>query len=472
MLRLTKRHLLGLTASFMSLPRLVRGQTNVTDPRLMEGPMVGAVTPTSVVIWARATAATPVAVEYDISPAFAKPKRTAAVTTTKDDDYTVRITVPDLAPGTQVFYRMIVGNAPDRYQALNSLYHTRTAPSPAARGKFSIALGSCVRIQQDAEQPIWKQVAAVEPDLFFWLGDNIYGDAQEPEILAEEYRRQRSVPGLQPVIRTVPQLAIWDDHDFGVNDGDGTNPTKHLALKTFKQYWANPSYGLPDTAGVFFKYQYGGIDFFFLDDRYYRDPNNQPAAPTKTMLGKSQLAWLKNELKASKAPFKLLVSGSGWSVGKGPGGDAWSAFLHERDALFDYIRDNAITGIILTSGDTHVAELNCVPWSEKGGYDFYDLTTSPLAQRTESNWVNRHPEIRIRQVFASDSNFGLMTFDTTGEPTLTYNVIDTRGRRAWAPFVITARQLQNGVASWPAMIDKVSLQNHERRKAGGPYYLP
>lgn len=471
-MRLSKRNLLALAASFMSFPGLSWAQRNTTDPRLMEGPMVGAVTPTSVMIWARVTGATPVAVEYDTTETFAKPKRTQPVIPAADDDHTVRITISNLAPGAPLFYRIIVGEEADRYQAYNGLYRTRTAPSPVARGRFSVALGSCVRIQQDMEQPIWKQVAAAQPDLFFWLGDNIYADAQEMEVFAEEYRRQRSIPGLQPVIRSVPQLAIWDDHDFGVNDGDGSNPTKHLALKAFKQYWANPSYGLPETPGVFFKYQYGGIDFFFLDDRYYRDPNKLPQSPQKTFLGAAQLAWLKNELKASKAPFKVLLSGSGWSNGKGPAGDAWSAYLDERNALFDYIKDNAIAGVILASGDTHVAELNCIPWSEKGGYDFYDLTTSPLAQRTEENWVNRHPEVRIRQVFAADSNFGLMTFDTTSEPTLTYNVHDTRGRRAWTPFVVTASQLKNGVVSWRSTIDKVSLQNHERRLAGGPYYQP
>ncbi len=472
MLRISKRNLLAFGASLISLPRLLWAQTNATDPRLMEGPMVGAVTPTSIVIWARVSGTTPVCVEYDTAANFAKPRRTAPVTPKRDDDYTVRITIDGLARGSACYYRVIVGSQVDRYQALNGLYRTHTAPAPAARGRFTVALGSCVRIQQDAEQPIWKQVAGAEPDLFFWIGDNIYGDAQEPEFLAEEYRRQRAVPGLQPVIRSIPQLAVWDDHDFGVNDGDRTNPTKDLALKAFKQYWANPSYGLPDTPGVFFKYQYGGIDFFFLDGRFYRDPNKQLSTPQKTMLGAGQLAWLKAELKASKAPFKVLLSGSGWSGGKGPTGDAWSSCLDERNALFDFIRENAITGVVLSSGDTHVAELNCIPWSEKGGYDFYDLTTSPLAQRTESNWVDRHPEVRIRQVFSADSNFGTMTFDTTGEPTLTYNVHDTRGRRAWTPFVITASQLKNGVQSWRSTIDRVSLQNHERHKAGGPYYLP
>ncbi|MFQ5739432.1 MAG: iron-containing alcohol dehydrogenase, partial [Acidobacteriota bacterium] len=67
----------------------------------------------------------------------------------------------------------------------------------------------------------------------------------DPDILAEEYRRQREVPRLQPLLRSRPQLAIWDDHDYGLNDSDRTNPVKKEALRVFQQYWANPAYGLP-----------------------------------------------------------------------------------------------------------------------------------------------------------------------------------------------------------------------------------
>ena len=94
-----------------------------------------------------------------------------------------------------------------------------------------------------------------------------------------------------------------------------------------------------DTPGVFFRYEYGGVDFFVLDGRYHRDPNGSPDGPGKTMLGAAQLAWLEAGLRASRAPFKLLVSGSGWSMADGPQGDTWAAFRHERDALFDFIRD-------------------------------------------------------------------------------------------------------------------------------------
>ena len=89
-------------------------------------------------------------------------------------------------------------------------------------------------------QPIWYQIREADPDLFFWLGDNIYGDTLHSQFLAELYRRQRNVASLQPVLRNIPNLAIWDDHDYALNDGDRENPIREESLRVFKNYWATP----------------------------------------------------------------------------------------------------------------------------------------------------------------------------------------------------------------------------------------
>lgn len=62
-------------------------------------------------------------------------------------------------------------------------------------------------------------------------------------------------------------VAIWDDHDYGPNDADGAYPLKGASLALFKRYWANPSYGLPETPGVFGLAPYGYVDILLLDDQ-------------------------------------------------------------------------------------------------------------------------------------------------------------------------------------------------------------
>jgi len=439
-------------------------------PRLMQGPMVGAVEPTEVRIWIRTSGEFPVSIQYDTSPDFTNFRETEPVIVRKADDYTLVITVGGLEAATEYFYRLTVDGIPDRYLKMLKPLRFETAPQAGTDADLRIVFGSCPKYQDDRIQPIWPWVGHYQPDIMFWIGDNVYSDALDPDIIREEMRRQRDIPALQPILHNVSHLAIWDDHDFGLNNHNRTNPIKHEALEVFREYWANPSYGLPDVKGIFFKYTWGKVDFFFLDGRWYRDPDADPDTPDKTMLGAEQFEWLKAELEASDAVFKVLVSGSGWSTSKGEGGDSWAAFLHERNRLFDFIRDSEITGIVMLSGDTHIGELNVIPWSEKGGYDLYDMVSSPLAQVIPDSWLERRPERRIWPVYFQGSNFGLVEFFMGDDPRLVFQLIDIHGRRVRGPFKVHASELVNGVTSWPSKVTNLPRQRQEHYNAGEGYY--
>lgn len=437
-------------------------------PRVSQGPMIGHSGPRHLTVWARVSGGFDTVVEYATRRDFSDMKATAPIRSGPEGDFTVTHRIEGLQPSTTYYYRFRVDGVADRYAPIP--YRTRTGPEGPA--DFRVAFGSCARLQFDSEQKIFTAVMASEPDLFFWLGDNIYADSEAPEAIADTYRRQRAVDRLQPLIRSTPQLAIWDDHDFGYNDADSRNPIRDQSLAIFRRYWANPASGTPETPGVFFRHSWGGVDFFHLDGRYHRDPTDTPDGPAKTMLGAGQLAWLKAGLKASKAPFKILVSGTGWSLAERPG-DSWAAYQHERDQLFDFIRDQKITGVVGLSGDTHVGELNCIPRSEQGGYDIYDLCSSPLAQSPNDKWPDQVPEVRIRPLYAKGVNFGLLEFSMTGAtPTLTYNLYDVMGAPIWEPLVLTPADLTNGASTWKSRIDRKELKRLERFKAGGAYYGP
>ena len=137
----------------------------------------------------------------------------------------------------------------------------------------------------------------------------------------------------------------------------------------------------------------------------------------------------------------------------GPQGDTWSAFLTERDRLFDYIRDRRIEGVVCLSGDSHVGELNCIPWSDRGGYDLYDLVSSPLAQSPGASWVTQAPELRLRPVYAGGANFGLLSFRMGDAPSLRFELFNQWGLAAWSPLELAAADLRNGVSSGRRNID-------------------
>jgi alkaline phosphatase D len=478
--KITKRGFMRLLAFGGSLlPALSllstrsHAQASLSKARVLQGPMLGAVTPTSIQVWVRVSDEFLVVIEISESPRFEKSTATQPVRVQLADDLAVTVSVSNLKPGTGYFYRVLLDGKRGGYSPDVPVHHFATAPEPGSPVVFSVATGSCARYAVDPDQVIWRAVDSANPDLFAWLGDNIYGDSAQTTTLNAEYQRQRGARLYQSIAPRIPQLAIWDDHDFGINNGDRTNPFKDKALKSFRKYWANPAYGLDGTPGVFFEYQYGGVDFFFLDVRYYRDPNAAPDGEGKTMLGAAQKRWLKARLKASNAPFKVLLSGSGWSVAKGPGDDSWAAFLTERNELFNYVRDEGISGVVLVSGDTHVAELNAIPWSDKGGYDYYDLTSSPLAQETSDSFLERRPETRIRQVYFGSVNFGLLRFDMRStDPLLEYNVINYRGDAVWEPLRLRASELVNGMATWKDKMDALSRSRYDSVINGGEYYEP
>ncbi len=477
-LKLTRRGALGAVAGAASVPLLAGEADAQSAPsrekiRILQGPMLGAVHADSARIWLRCGAEFEAVCEYADTPDFRSAKRCQPQFTVAARDFTAVLELRGLAPATRYYYRLVLNGSPDRY--LKDLDPTVqsfvTQPAPGQKAKFRLAFGSCAKYALDPIQDIWRVIDDHRPDMFAWLGDNAYADSVHPDVFAEEYRRQRDVVSLQPLLRHIPHLAIWDDHDYGGNDDDRTNPAKADTLDVFNNYWANPGAGLPDAPGVFFSYAYAGVDFFFLDGRYHRDPNQDPDVPGKTMLGLRQLVWLKAGLKASKAPFKMLVAGSGWSMARGPGGDAWSSFLSERNALFDFIRDERISGVVLMSGDTHVGELNAIPWSGRGGYDFYDLVASPLAQDAGTSWLERKPEARMRQVYFGGPNFGVIDFDLTAtDPTLHFNIVNFRGQLAWEGFTLRASQLRNGVETWRSLMDPPSRKRQLNLDAGRNYY--
>ena len=183
--------------------------------------------------------------------------------------------------------------------------------------EFTVALGSCSFINEPAyDRPgkgygggygIYETIAASRPDLMLWLGDNVYFrevDLDSRYGMQHRYSHLRRLPELQPLLGACPHYAIWDDHDYGPNDADGSWIHKDWAAETFEDFWPNPSHGLPDLggAGITSQFRFHDVDFFLMDNRTFRiNPDNVTRTPQ--MLGEAQTDWLISALQYSKAPF-------------------------------------------------------------------------------------------------------------------------------------------------------------------------
>jgi alkaline phosphatase D len=270
------------------------------------------------------------------------------------------------------------------------------AVAPAANGQEApltrVAFGSCAN--QQSPQPIWDAVLAYRPELFIFAGDNVYGDTPSGDLgpLREAYRRAESVAGYMRLRRSVPTLAIWDDHDFGRNDGGNDYPGRDGAKSLFLDFWnVGPDDPRRSHGGLYSAYHYGPegkrVQVILLDTRYFRSPLRRsdragagPHVPddgaSRTMLGQEQWAWLEERLR-EPADLRLIVS-SVQVLAEGHSFEHWGNFPRERQRLFDLIGATGAAGVVLLSGDRHVAGIYRT--SDAVPYALTELTSSGLSE--------------------------------------------------------------------------------------------
>ncbi len=336
-----------------------------------------------------------------------------------------------LRPDTRYTVRL---ETDDRPVAMNPEITFRTFPPSGEPTRLRIALVSCARVLWDSIQPIWTAIQADRPDVVVWLGDNNYFEAgdsthpadwTDPARMTFKYAELRDLPTLQPLLRQAVHYAIWDDHDYADGDPDGTFTLKREVSRVFESFWANPDYGPgPGIDGIYSRVVMGDVELFLTDDRFYRDPEDGPRVPEKTMLGAEQLAWLKDGLAASRARVKVVVVGV-QVLADYHQYDGYLNYPHERDELMGWIREQRIEGVVFVSGDRHLSEL--MRDDERVGYPLYELTASPVGNRVFTTGLEQPNPIRIGG-YADGFNYGLLDIDTTSGPgTITFLLKDVEG---------------------------------------------
>ncbi len=303
-----------------------------------------------------------------------------------------------------------------------------------------IAFGSCAT--QERPQPIWDAVATTRPDLLLLIGDNIYADTENMDVMRAKYAKLAAMPGFKRLREACPILATWDDHDLGVNDGGSDYPKKEESQRVFLDFFGDPADSpRRSRPGVYDAKVFGPegkrVQVILLDTRYFRSsplkrksgvpsslgPYEANPDPTTTVLGEAQWRWLAEQLRVP-AEVRLLAS-SIQVVAKDHGWEKWMNFPHERDRLLKLIGETKAEGLIVLSGDRHLAELSMMDGGV--GYPIYDLTSSGLNQASKS-WrpfeANGH---RVGTMNWGD-NFGLIAIDwDRPDPRISLEIRDAEG---------------------------------------------
>lgn len=412
------------------------------QPRVISGPMLGPVELRDAKIWVEVSEEVKTAALQFYKKGDLKTAKTIVYKGALGNEFNpIHFTVGGLAFNTTYEYKILLnGKASGRGGEFTTkdLWQWRK-PAP----EFSFLTGSCSYFNEPVfdrpgtpygkDSSIFNVMAKEKAAFMLWLGDAWY--TREVDYFSEWglwYRasRDRSTPILQPFLKSMPQFAIWDDHDYGPNDIGKNYILKDASRKVFNSYFCNPSSG-ENGQGIYTMTSWGDADLFMTDDRWWRsadklkDSVNGKPNPGKRMLGEQQMEWLKNSLLYSTATFKIIVVGSQVLNPVSPY-DTWWNFPAEYHELMQFLEEYRINGVVFLTGDRHHSEI--IKVNRPGTYPLYDITVSPLTSGTHSfGGPEKNNPYRILGI-DEKQNYGKFSFSgKRGERKLTVTYYGLKG---------------------------------------------
>lgn len=307
----------------------------------------------------------------------------------------------------------------------------------------TIALGSCGH--QNPPQPVLQQAIDHEAELFIYLGDNIYGDTKNMNVLQKKYDKLGAKAEFQALWDHMDVIATWDDHDYGVNDGGKEYPKKKQSKEIFLDFWKASQDDIRRTRpGIYTSYYYTDgdrtVQVIVLDNRTFRDklqkykgePVDKGAfhygldywpheSDKPTLLGNAQWKWLEEQLK-QPADLRVIASSTQFGISWNSY-EAWANFPHEQQRFLDLIKRTQANGVLFISGDVHYAEISELKTDEL--YPIYDLTSSGIT----STWGFATPNDNRIEGPIMENHIGLVKIDwAQADPTINLQIVDVEGK--------------------------------------------
>ncbi|HEY0652042.1 MAG TPA: alkaline phosphatase D family protein [Chryseosolibacter sp.] len=313
--------------------------------------------------------------------------------------------------------------------------------SQSEKTVYKIAFGSCG--EQQKPQPVLARVVEQKPDVFVYLGDNIYSDTYSLDTLKKNYQILADKPEYKKLKAEVPILATWDDHDYGWNDSGRHYPLKKQSKEVFLNFFGIADETVKTHEGIYHSVmkEVSGkkIQFIMLDLRTFRDkllPYNGNRKGQKgfeyeleyspytesdsTMLGEAQWKWIEERLKQ---PADIRIIGSSTQFGITHNGyEAWANFPHEQKRFVDLVKSTKANGVLVISGDVHYAEISRL--KVDGLYPLFDITASGIT----STWHFAAPNENRIDGPVMENHFGLLTLNFNADPEVKMEIIDATGK--------------------------------------------
>ncbi|PHR47374.1 MAG: hypothetical protein COA32_08110 [Fluviicola sp.] len=361
-----------------------------------------------VIIWTRVTPdqanGAPIDVEWRITTdtSMYDVINSGTFTTTEDRDYTVKVDVSGLSPSTCYFYDFKVG---DDYSVRG---RTRTADL-GDNELVRFAVVSCSNYEHGYFNAYKNIANRNDLNAILHLGDYIYeyeangysanisGRENTPEheiISLEDYRLRyshyRLDQDLKDLHQQYPFICVWDDHESANDayiDGAENHDEATEGLWTSRKSNAKKSYfeWMPirengSDSSIYRKVEYGDLVNLYMLDTRLEGRDEQVGAtssdvndPSRSLLGQTQLNWLKDELTNSDKQWNILGQQvmisplEAFGVIMNP--DQWDGYAPERGNLLNHVINSDIKNLVVLTGDIHTSWANDIPMNN------YDAAT-------------------------------------------------------------------------------------------------
>ena len=386
MRRATRREIIGAAAAgavtLGATPgwaRTLSRRSGVGFGKFRDGVASGDPSPRAVTFWSRLNTDRPrsgarliVARDEDMRRVV----KTRVVPTGRGVDGMLKTRVGGLDPYEEYFFMWESANH------TSEVGRTRTRLPNSSNQPLRIAFSSCQSYPHGYFSP-HAHAAAEDLDLYLFLGDYIYEDARTNGLLTRadpiqsndlrsyrrKYRLYREDPALRELHRLHPAMHVWDDHEVANNYSDNRpapSPLQRSAAYRAAFEWIPRAVFPEERSRIYRRIRLGRTaDVFLLDERQYRtgDQDGQP----RRILGETQMQWLINGLRASRARWKIIaqqVVVAPMAYGENPRRDNWSGYPEQRVRLLGEIERAGIRDVVFLTGDAHVFMVNSLASDE------------------------------------------------------------------------------------------------------------
>jgi alkaline phosphatase D len=285
---------------------------------------------------------------------------------------------------------------------------------------FTIAFGS--GNNQKKDNLFWQDILDHKANVWIWGGDNIYCDTEDMKELEKCYQKQKNKTDYQHFTKNIEVIGMWDDHDYGVNDGGAEYPFKKQSQELFLNFLnVSKSDVRRSQNGTYSSKIYTikkhKVKVIILDTRYFRTQLTKDNETRKrykpntygegTMLGETQWEWLEKELQDNDADYTIINSSIQF-LSSLHGFESWGTMPHEMDRMQKLILTSQAKNIFILSGDRHISEITMKKIGMQA-YPLYDFTSSGLTHAYTSFNGEENP-YRVSRVIHQKS-YGLVKFN-------------------------------------------------------------